>query len=77
MAGALTPEPDSDLAVTVTFQNGSGPTPVGSVLSVSDTAIMLSESAKLNGKKGVIAWDDVVGNSNGSDVVTGGFTVTR
>ncbi len=63
--------------VTVTFQNGSGSTPVASVTSVTDTAIMATVSANLRGKRGSIVWDVVVTNSNGSDVLPDGFTVIR
>lgn len=63
--------------VTVTFQNGSGPTPVASVTSVTDTTIEVTVSVNLRGKKGLIDWDVVVTTSNGSGVLPGGFTVTR
>lgn len=65
--------------VTVTFQNGSGPTPVASVTSVSDTTIMATVSVKLRGKKGSVLWEVVVTTSNGSDVLVDEdrFTVTR
>ncbi|MEH6579734.1 MAG: S8 family serine peptidase [Amphritea sp.] len=62
---------------TVTFQNGSGPTPVATVISVTDTVIMATVSVKVKGKKGLSTWDVVVTNSSGSDVLLGSFTITR
>jgi Zn-dependent metalloprotease len=63
--------------VTVSFQNGSGPTPVASVVSVTDAQIMANVFVNVKGKKGTSVWDVVVTTPNGTDVVTGGFTITR
>ena len=63
--------------VTVTFQNGSGPAPVATIDSVTDSNITATVTAKANGKKGTVAWEVAVTTSKGSDVLPGGFTVTR
>lgn len=63
--------------VSVTFTNGSGPTPTATVESVTDTTINVTVSAKLRGKKGTSSWDVVVTTPSGSDVLSQAFTVTR
>jgi subtilisin family serine protease len=64
---------------TVTFQNGSGPTPIASgIVVVNSGEINLKVSARLKGKTSSVDWDVVVTNSDGLfDVMPGAFTVIR
>lgn len=63
--------------VSVTFLNGSGPTPVASIISATDTTITATVLMKQKGKKGTVDWDVMVSTSNGSDVLVDGFRTTR
>jgi hypothetical protein len=62
---------------TVTFENGLGVAPSAKVTSVSGTTIEAAVTAHKNAKPGVL-WDVRVTNPDGSsDVLGGGFTVTK
>ena len=63
---------------TVSFANGSGPTPSASNVAVSsDTSITLTVSTKSGGPKRDRVWDVVVTNPDGGSAsLAGGLTVT-
>ena len=61
----------------VTFENGSGPAPVASVIAVSDTTITATVTTKKGGKPVERKWDVRVTNPGGSfGVLAEGFTIT-
>ncbi|HSF96160.1 MAG TPA: M4 family metallopeptidase [Thermohalobaculum sp.] len=69
---------DAGSSASVTFLNGSGPTPVATeVTVVNDTTITANVSASSKGKKGEIPWDVLVTTSNGQDTAPNPFKVTR
>jgi hypothetical protein len=62
---------------SVTFLNGSGPAPVASVNTVSDTTIAATLTTKKGGKPVERKWDVRVTNPGGSfGVLAEGFTIT-
>jgi hypothetical protein len=61
----------------VTFENGSGPAPVASVNSVSDTSMDVTVTIKAGGPKSGSVWDVRVTNPDGSSGVKhAAFTVS-